>query len=230
MNLADILSKVAEPPKGHFQSFLGATAEKTVRAIVARLPERVSPQQLTWLGVGGGLLTAAALLASRQSFVWTPFIPIGVFLNWLGTSLDGPLARERHLERPSQGLLDHSADLGTQLLVIMAFGFSPFFSLASAAVVMACYLLYSSYTYIRATARVPGQMAYIGIGTTEFRLLLAVWPFVAISLGIDERGASGLTKLDETVIALGSVTVAGLIVKIVLDARKIALSQGKRDY
>jgi phosphatidylglycerophosphate synthase len=230
MNLADILSKVAHPPKGHFQSFFGSTAEKAIRAIVARLPDAVSPRHLTWLGVGGGIVAAAALLASRQSFAWTPLIPVGVFLNWLGTSLDGPLARARHLERPSQGLLDHSADLGTQLLIILAFGFSPFFSLASAAVVLACYLLYSSYTYIRATARVPGQMAYIGIGTTEFRAMLAVWPFIAIALGIDERSANGLTRLDEVVIALGSLTVAGLIGKIVLDARKIALTQGKRDF
>jgi phosphatidylglycerophosphate synthase len=230
MNLADILIKLVDTPKGHHQSFFGLMAERATQALVAKLPENVSPRHLSYLGVGGGVLTAVALLACRQSFIWTPLIPLGIFLNWLGTSLDGPLARARHLERPSLGLLDHSADLGTQLLVILAFGFSPFFSLASASVVLACYLLFSSYTYIRATARVPGQMAYIGMGTTEFRVLLAIWPFIALALGIDERGTSGLTKLDEVIITLGSVAVFGLVVKIVLDARKLALTHGKRDY
>ncbi len=230
MNLADIWNKLLEPPKGHYRSFFGLTAEKAIQAIVSRLPGGLSPRHLTYLGVGGGIVTAVALLACRQSLAWTPFIPIGVLVNWLGTSLDGPLARARHLERPSLGLLDHSADLGTQLLIILAFGFSPFFSLVSASVVLACYLLFSSYTYIRATARVPGQMAYIGIGTTEFRVLLAFWPFIALALGVNERGANGLTRLDEVVIALGSMAVGGLIIKIILDARKIALSRDKQEF
>ncbi len=230
MNLTDILMKVVGAPRGHHQSFFAPRAERLINAIIVKLPQRVTPSQMTYLGIAGGAATAIALVACRYSLAWLPIIPIGVFFNWLGTSLDGPLARARREERASLGLLDHSADLGTQLLIILAFGFSPFFSLVSASIVLACYLLYSSYTYIRATARLTGQMAYIGIGTTEFRALLAVWPFVALALGINERGANGLTRLDEVTIILAVLAVGGLVVKIVLDARKIALSQDERDF
>jgi phosphatidylglycerophosphate synthase len=229
MNLADLLMKVVGAPRKHNQSFLADRAQKLVNALVARLPEGVTPAQLTYLGIAGAGLTAIALIGCRQTLAWAPAIPIGVFINWLGVSLDGPLARSRNEERPSFGLLDHSADLGSQLLIIFAFGLSPFFSLVSASIVLACYLLFSSYTYIRAAARLPGQMAYIGIGTTEFRILLALWPLVAITLGIDERGVNGLTRLDEVMIILAALAVGGLMVKILLDARRIAEAKDKPD-
>ena len=78
-------------------------------------------------------------------------VVVGVALNWFGDSLDGSLARYRHTERPRFGfLVDHTCDLFSQILIIVAFALSPFLTLVSALVVLLCYLLFSAYTYIRA--------------------------------------------------------------------------------
>jgi hypothetical protein len=215
----------AEPKPGHHQSFLAPAEQKLLRAIICELPETVTPLQLTRIGLFGAIVAATALIGSCWSALWMPLIPLGVFLNWFGTALDGPLALHRQTANPRLGLVEHTYDLFSQILIIIAFGFSPFLSIESAFVVLICYLLFSAYTYIRAIVRHVQQMAYIGLGATEFRILMVVWPFAAHAIGIDERADVGVSRLDAAIMILAAFAICGLAIKAVSDARRVAMDE-----
>ena len=216
---------IAEEPSQHYQSFLATTERKLVRAIIADLPDTVAPRQLTVVGLFGAGMTAIALIGCRWSPLWLLVVVTGVFLNWFGMSLDGPLARLRQDEQPNFALLDHVADLFSLILIIVAFGLSPFLSYKAAFIVLFCYLFFSAYTYMRVVAKRIQQMAYIGLGITEFRLLMIVWPLVAQVIGVDETAVEGLSKLDLIIMLLAAFAFCDLVVKIVLDGRKIAAEE-----
>jgi phosphatidylglycerophosphate synthase len=229
MSIADILTRLISTPRQHNQSFLASVEQKFIRRIMDSLPEQITPLQLTYTGVVGAGLTIVGLIGCDWTFAWLPVIPAGLALNWFGTSLDGRLALLRNERRSSLAMLDHISDLFSQIAIILAFGMSPFLSLISASIVLICYLLFSSYTYMRAAARHVEQMAYLGLGATEFRILMAVWPLIAFALGIDERNANGVTRLDAATILLATLAIGGLSIKIFGDARKVASTDDKQD-
>lgn len=217
----------SESSTRHHQSFLGSAEQKLIRSIIAELPASVTPLQLTRIGMFGAIVAAAALVGCRWSPLWLPLLPIGIFLNWFGIALDGPLALHRKVEHPRLGFVDHTYDLFSQILIIVAFGVSPFLSMGSALIILACYLLFSAYTYIRAIARHVQQMSYIGLGATEFRILMVAWAFIAQAAGIDETGDRGVSRLDAAIMFLAILAVCGLAVKAVSDARRLAADEGR---
>ncbi|MBY6244004.1 CDP-alcohol phosphatidyltransferase [Methylosinus sp. Sm6] len=209
----------------HHQSFLAAGEQKLVRAIIVEMPPRITPLFLTKLGLFGAAVAAVALIGCRWSLLWLPLVPVGVFINWFGIALDGPLAVYRGEARPRLGLVEHTYDLFSQILIIVAFGLSPFLTIESAFIVLICYLLFSAYTYIRAIARHVQQMAYIGMGATEFRILMVVWAFAAHSLGIDSTAGEGVRSLDAAIAILAVIAVCGLGFKAFTDARRVAMDE-----
>jgi hypothetical protein len=191
-------------------------------AIITAMPENVTPLQLTKIGVIGAVVAGAALVGCRWSPAWLPLVALGIFLNWFGSSLDGLLALHRKTAQPGLAFVEHASDLFSLILIIISFGMSPFLSLKAAIIVLLCYLLFSAYTFIRAAAHHIRQMAYIGIGATEFRILMIIWAFVAYATGTDETAVVGFSKVDEAVAILAIFAVFGLAIKAASDARRIA--------
>ncbi|MDE2363476.1 MAG: CDP-alcohol phosphatidyltransferase family protein [Hyphomicrobiales bacterium] len=210
-------------PRRHNRSFLAANEQSLIRWILPRLPAQVKSLHLTAIGLVGSVAAAFALVACNWTPLWLIVVALGVAINWFGDSLDGSLARYRQEERPRFGfLVDHTCDLVSQLLIIVAFGFSPYLSLVSALTILLCYLLFSAYTYIRAATQHVHQMSYIGVGATEFRILMIVWPVTAAAFGVHEPLVSGLSKIDFVILALAFMAICGLLGKAVLDAVEIA--------
>ena len=216
-------------PNRHNRSFLAQSEQNVIRWILPRIPPNVTSLHLTAVGMIGSLSAAVALIGCNWTLLWLPIVIIGVLLNWFGDSLDGSLARYRAEERPRFGfLVDHTCDLFAQILVIVAFGLSPFLSLVSALTVLLCYLLFSSYTYIRAAAHHIHQMSYIGVGATEFRILMIFWASVGSAFHLREPLVSGLSRLDVTILILAAIAVIGLAVKAITDARDVASEEHRR--
>ncbi|WP_158818585.1 CDP-alcohol phosphatidyltransferase family protein [Methylocapsa sp. S129] len=210
----------------HNRSFLANAEQDAIHWILPRIPRSVTSLHLTLLGLFGSVLAGAALIGCNGSFFWLPLFVLGVVLNWFGDSFDGSLARYRKAERPRFGfLVDHTCDLFSQIVIIICFGFSPFLSLIAALVVLLCYLLFSSYTYIRAAVENVHQMAYIGLGATEFRILMVAWALLGAVVGIHESYANGPSKLDLAIAFLGALAIVGLAIKAITDARNIAAEE-----
>jgi phosphatidylglycerophosphate synthase len=209
-------------------SFLALAERRALQALVRRIPENVTSLHLSAVGFAGACLAAAGLVGSRFSRFSVALVVLGLVINWFGDSLDGTLARYRQQERPRFGfLVDHTLDLFSFIILIVAFGLSPFLSLISAFVVLLCYLLFSAYTYIRAAANHVHQMSYIGVGATEFRLLMAAWSIIGVVIGLDEPTIGRLTSIDLAICSLGALAVIGLGVKAYGDARQVAVEEGR---
>lgn len=194
-----------------------------IRWILPRIPAGMTSLHLTAIGLAGSFIASLALIACNQSSSWVILVVVGIALNWFGDSLDGSLARYRKEERPRFGfLVDHTCDLFSQILVIVAFGLSPFLSLIAALTILLCYLLFSAYTYIRAAAHHIHQMAYIGVGATEFRILMVVWALIGAGLGLREPLAKGFSMLDFVILVMAGFAVIGLGLKAAMDARDVA--------
>ncbi|HMK89518.1 MAG TPA: CDP-alcohol phosphatidyltransferase family protein [Methylocystis sp.] len=166
------------------QSLLAREERQALSFLVERLPTFVTPNHLTAAGLFGAATTAGSLVAAHvSSWFLVPAI-FGLVLNWFGDSLDGTLARHRKIERPRYGyFIDHSTDLIAQTLIIGGLGFSPYFTLISALLVLSMYLLMSSYTYLKVMVQGTHHLSYGGMGATEFRLLVAAWSLFAACIG-----------------------------------------------
>jgi phosphatidylglycerophosphate synthase len=190
------------------RSLLAAAEGAAIAFLVRRVPARVAPDHLTALGLFGGLLTAIGFLACRWSNGFVAVVVLGLFLNWLGDSLDGALARHRGVERPHYGLLlDHSVDLFAHSAMIVCLGLSPFFTPFSALLVLSLYALGCAYTYLHMAAANVHRLSYGAMGGAEFRLLLAVWAVVAAICGpaVATARLSSLIALDLAIAALSVI-------------------------
>jgi hypothetical protein len=225
MKLAKLLTGLIRPGEPPGKSFLAERETRFVQQILATLPPQASAPLLTKLSLAGALIAAAGLLGCRFA-LWPVFlVPLGVALNWFGAAVDGPLGFQRGERGSKRRWLEHLTDLVSLLIVIAAYGFSPFLSIESSLVIMACFLLFSAYSFLRAAVGRAVQTTLIGVGATEFRLLTAIWPFIAMALGLNHPGAGGSGRLDLAIIMLSLVAILTLIVNIIVDGRSISSSQ-----
>jgi hypothetical protein len=73
-----------------------------------------------------------------------------------------------------------------------------------------------------------GRWAYIGLGPSEFRILMVARPFVAQITGVDGMASDSPSRLDTVILILAAFAVIGIAAKALADAREIAA--GERRY
>lgn len=225
------MSSKTQEPRRHNRSFLALAEKALIAWLLERIPLSVTSLHLTAVGLVGSFLASVALVACNLSSAWVVLVVVGVALNWFGDSLDGSLARYRKEERPRFGfLVDHTCDLFAQIMIIVAFGLSPFLSLVSALTILLCYLLFSAYTYIRAAAHHIHQMSYVGVGATEFRILMIAWAVFGAAFGLREPLVHGISPLDLGILFMAGFAVIGLGIKAVMDAREVAEQEGATPF
>ena len=153
------------------QSVLAGPERKLLVWLADRVPDWIAPDHLTLLGVAGALLSGVALWASAVSPLFLWLACMGIAINWLGDSLDGSLARHRHVERPEYGFfIDHTTDVISQAFVLLGLGASPYLRFEMACLLLLSFWIISLYTYIRAVAIGIFQVSFCGVGPTELRL------------------------------------------------------------
>ncbi len=165
-------------------SVLGPLERPALAWMARRMPARVLPDHLTVLGVVGAILTAAGFVLSRWSLQWLWVANVGLIVNWIGDSVDGTVARYRHIERPRYGFfVDHTSDLFSQTLIFLAIGLSPFVHFGVACLGLIAYLMGFIYTLIGAQVRANMRITYFGFGPTEIRALLLLGNLLGLAFG-----------------------------------------------
>lgn len=145
----------------------------TLRWLAERAPAWATPDLLTVVGVGGAALVFAGYALARFDPAFLVLASAGLAVNWLGDSLDGTLARVRHIERPKYGFyLDHTADVIAEALVFLGLGASPFVHMQVAMAAYIGYLGMSVLVYVRACVDGVFRLSYARIGPTELRIVL----------------------------------------------------------
>lgn len=151
---------------------LGPLERPALAWLAKKMPAWVHPDMLTGLGLFASLLIFFSywLTTYNKGFLW--LASFGLLLNWFGDSLDGNLARTRHIERPRYGMfIDHVVDTLSEILVFMGIGLSPYVDMRVALIALVSYLSASVMVYLVMMTRGVFQISMAKIGPTEIRVL-----------------------------------------------------------
>lgn len=205
------------------QNFLAKAERRLLTWLCSRMPQWVTPDRLTLAGVIGAMMTFAGYVASNWGPDWLILAIVGYVVQWFGDSMDGSLARFRHIERPSYGyFIDHSCDGLVTLLILAGIGLSPFVTMDVAMVALAGYLLLSIHAYL--SARVLGEfkLSYLSAGPTELRLMLIGLTIMMMTLGYGPGLFGRWSGFDIFVGAVGGLLIILFIGQTLITGRRLA--------
>ena len=165
------MDKIAEHTRVN-DIFLGPLERPTLRWLAAHMPAWVTPDTCTVIGTLGAFLTLVSYGLSNISPGYLWLASLGFLINWFGDSLDGTLARYRHLERPRYGYyIDHTIDLVCQVMIFLGLGLTPYVSFNVASLALIGYLLLSALVFIRTHVAGEFKISYGKLGPTESRAI-----------------------------------------------------------
>ncbi|HEX7875753.1 MAG TPA: CDP-alcohol phosphatidyltransferase family protein [Sphingobium sp.] len=210
------------------QNWLAANERRLLNWLCHRMPGCVTPDRLTATGMLGALMIFAGYAASNIGPLWLLLAIAGYVVQWFGDSMDGSLARYRHIERPSYGyFIDHSCDGLATLLILAGIGVSPFVTMDVAMVALSGYLLLSIHAYL--SARVLGEfkLSYLSAGPTELRLMLIALTVMMMVLG-SGPGLFGLwSGFDIFVGSVGTILIVLFIGQTLVTGRRLARAEAE---
>lgn len=151
---------------------LGPLERPALKWLAAHMPSWVSVDMCTIIGVVGTVVIAGSYMLSSwdRNFLW--LASLGFVINWFGDSLDGTLARYRHIERPVFGFyIDHTVDAFSETLIFLGLGLTPYVNFSVACLALIGYLLLSVLVYIRTYVAGEFKISYGKLGPTEVRVL-----------------------------------------------------------
>jgi phosphatidylglycerophosphate synthase len=178
---------------------LGPWERPALKWLAAHSPTWLTPDRYTAIGVAGAVLIMVSygLSTFNPLFLW--LASLGFVINWVGDSLDGTLARFRHIERPVYGFfIDHTTDAASQVMIFLGLGMSPYISYKIASLTLIAYLLLSVLVYVRTCTVGEFKISYGKLGPTEIRAL-------AILLNIGMY-FGGIRTMNVNLSILGSLT------------------------
>jgi archaetidylinositol phosphate synthase len=151
---------------------LGSLERPALIWLAVHMPSWVTVDMCTIIGVVGALVITISygLSSLNRNFLW--LASLGFVINWFGDSLDGTLARFRHIERPIFGFfIDHTVDAFSEALIFLGLGITPYINFALSSLALVGYLLLSVLVFIRTCVSGEFKISYGKLGPTEIRVL-----------------------------------------------------------
>jgi archaetidylinositol phosphate synthase len=151
---------------------LGPLERPALQWLASHMPAWVTPDLMTVTGIAGALLITLSYGLSHfhPAFLW--LASLGFVISWFGDSLDGTLARYRHIERPKYGFfIDHITDVLTEIIIVLGLGLSPYISFPVATLCCIAYITMSVLVYVRMNVTGEFKISYGKLGPTEIRVL-----------------------------------------------------------
>ena len=195
-------------------SILAASEKRVLVWIASRLPRWINSDHLSALGLtamaGAGV---SFCVAQVDPVAGASLVVLCLLLNWFGDSLDGTVARVRNQQRPRYGYyVDHVIDLAGTALLFAGLAASGFMSPLIATLVVAAFFLVSAETYLATHSRGVFKMAFVGVGPTELRILMAAGAVALISAPMVDVPVVGQVRLWDLGGVIGSIGMAGTFV------------------
>ena len=212
------------------ENLLARNERRVLDWICLRLPARVTPDMLTFVGMAGAFMIFGGYVLSNLGGDWLWLAITGYAVQWFGDSTDGSLARFRKIERPRYGyFLDHSCDgLATTMLVV-GIGLSPYVTLEVALVALTGYLLLSIHAFL--SVRVLGELklSYLNAGPTELRLMLIGLTLAMMALGPGPGWFGVISGFDLFVGIVGAILIALFVLQTAATSRRLAQAEPPRN-
>jgi phosphatidylglycerophosphate synthase len=193
--------------------------------LAARMPRWVTPDLMTFVGLGGGVVTLLGYAYSgpHPALLWVA--TLGFAVNWFGDSLDGTLARLRKIERPRYGYyLDNAIDCFVALLVAVGLGLSGYVRFDVCFLALSGYTMLSALTFLKANVTGVFQISYAAIGPTEVRIAFVVLNALIFIFPPAPFDLFGLTLKYPDLISLAwsAALVVTFLVCMTMQARQLA--------
>lgn len=189
-------------------SLLAEPERRLLLRLADHLPDWVTPDGLTLLGVVGAALVLFSCVVAHLNSVLLVLGVLGLALNWFGDSLDGTLARRRGIERPRYGFyIDQFSDVVGHLMILGGLGLSPVMRLDTAMLALLASLLTMFYGHLRLPFDRSWQVAQHAVGPTELRILMGTGLLIG-----------GLYCVPSIVTRIGTLTLFDLIGTIAFGA------------
>jgi len=211
-------------------TFTGPLERPALRWLAAHMPGWVTPDLLTGVGVIGSLVTFVGYGLTRwdKNFLW--LASLGFVINWFGDSLDGTLARYRHIERPRYGFfIDHVVDTFDETLIFLGLGISPYVRFDLACLALIGYLIMSNVVFIYTCVSGEFKLSYGRLGPTEARLIAIAANALVFFIGnsIATNFLLPLTVFDWVAIGVIFILAVVILTAVVKQGRQLALLEKK---
>ena len=164
---------------------LGPLERPALQWLAAHMPAWATPDLMTVIGIVGALIICLSYGLSNfhPAFLWVA--SLGYIISWIGDSLDGTLARYRHIERPKNGFyIDHVTDVLTEIIIILGLGLSPYIKFSVASMCCIAYIALSVLVYVRMNVMGKFKISYGNLGPTEVRVLAIILNTAMYFVGI----------------------------------------------
>jgi archaetidylinositol phosphate synthase len=167
-------------------NILAKSERRLLNLLCTWVPKHITPDHMTLVGLIGATAVLAGYGLSNYSRAFLWLAVAGYFLHWFGDSMDGSLARFRHIERPRYGYFtDHSTDALGNFMIMFGLGLSTYVRMDVSLFALCGYFLLSMYAFLLNKVLDTLQLSFIAFGPTELRLCL-----VAITLSMFCFGAT----------------------------------------
>ena len=189
-------------------SMLAASEKRVLVSIASRLPRWINSDHLSALGLAAMAGAGISFYVARvDPIAGASLVVLCLVLNWFGDSLDGTVARVRNQQRPRYGYyVDHVIDLAGTALLFAGLAASGYMSPLIATLVVAAFFLVSAETYLATHSRGVFKMAFLGVGPTELRILMAAGAIALITtptVNVIGVGSMRLWDLGGVIAAIG---------------------------
>ncbi len=202
---------------------LGPLERPILQWLAANMPTWVTPDTCTVVGMLGALVTLISYGLSNinPNFLW--LASLGFFINWFGDSLDGTLARYRHIERPRYGYyVDHIVDVVCQVMIFLGLGLTPYISFNVACLALTSYLLLSVLVYLRTYVVGEFKISFGNLGPTESRAVAVLLNSAMYFFGMQSM------MLGQVIISLYDIFVAAIALLLTGFFINTALREARR--
>ena len=162
-------------------SILAGMEKKALLWIAPRLPNWVTSDMLTYLGLAAMAVLGLAYYLAMRHWLFLVLASLCLAVNWFGDSLDGTLARVRNKQRPRYGYyLDHLVDAFGVAFMIFGLAYSGLISHPFVWLVLTLFFIASINTYLATNTVEIFKISYMRVSTTEARVLLIIMNTVLI--------------------------------------------------
>ena len=195
-------------------SMLAAAEKRALIWIASRLPRWINSDHLSALGLAAMAGAGASFCAAQvDPIAGAILVVLCLLLNWFGDSLDGTVARVRDQQRPRYGYyVDHVIDLAGTALLFTGLAVSGYMSPLIATLVVAAFFLVSAETYLATHSRGIFKMAFVGVGPTELRILMAAGAVALIRTPTVDFLGLGQVRLWDLGGVIGAIGMAATFV------------------
>ncbi|NPV10780.1 MAG: CDP-alcohol phosphatidyltransferase family protein [Ignavibacteria bacterium] len=220
-----------ETHKRETQTLLSFIEKPALIWLAKNLPSYFTPDVLTVLGLIGSLLTGLGYFLTLYNNYYLWLASFGLLVNWFGDSLDGTVARFRHIERPKYGFfIDHTLDSVSMILIGFGVGLSPHARFDFVLLALVGYLLMSILVYIKTVVHGVFKISYFGFGPTEVRLFIILVNIIVFYFGSGDFHIFGfeLTFIDIAAAFFAIVLFIFFFASLIIEGKQLKLVDEKK--